>query len=114
MKNNYKKYINSNEWKEKRQELIDKIGYECQQCGWNHNLQVHHKTYENFGNESIDDLQLLCYTCHMSKHDNYFKKYIQKSKPKKRKKSKLSFSKKIKMLENPKGRRKLRKIGYKF
>lgn len=84
---NYKKYIKSKKWKQKRQDLIDKIGYECEQCGHNHKLHVHHKTYERLGNELLDDLQLLCWRCHMSKHDKYFKKYaLIKSKKKRPKK----------------------------
>ena len=116
MKIDYKEYIKSNKWKKKRKELIDSIGYACEQCGVEHHLHVHHKTYKNLGNEPLKDLQLLCRMCHLSKHDHNFEKVFKTKKKtrKKKPKRKLSLKQKFKMLETPKGRKALRKRGYKF
>lgn len=78
---NYKKYILSQDWKKKRQQVFDLRGKECEQCGSEHYIQVHHLNYENLGKEKMEDLQILCYQCHMSKHDEYFEKFILKRKP---------------------------------
>lgn len=80
-KEKYKKYITSKEWKEKKEKLFDLRGKECEQCGYTHRLHVHHLTYENLGYEKMDDLQILCYQCHMSKHDKYFEKFVLKIPP---------------------------------
>ena len=44
-------------------------GYKCEACDSTCNLNLHHKTYENFGNESIDELELLCASCHRKRHN---------------------------------------------
>lgn len=95
MKKEYVEYIKSPAWKKKRQELFDLRGECCEQCGFEYYLHVHHLTYENFGNEKMEDLKILCYHCHMSKHDKYFDKYVKKKpKKKKLKKKKLKNKKK--------------------
>lgn len=76
----YKKYISSKEWKEKKEEVFNQRGKECEQCGYQYRLHVHHLTYERLGNERLEDLQILCFQCHMSKHDEYFDKYVLKGK----------------------------------
>lgn len=76
----YKKYITSKEWKEKKEKLFDLRGKECEQCGYKHKIHVHHLTYERLGDEKMKDLQILCFQCHMSKHDEHFEKLILKSK----------------------------------
>lgn len=108
----YKEYINSSKWKLKRKLLFEKIGYECEQCGYVYNLHVHHKTYDNLGNEPLEDLQVLCKQCHLSKHDKYFDKLVLK---KGKKSDKLpNFKEKCDMLKTKHGRKKLRKLGYRF
>lgn len=39
----------------------------CSLCGKNDYLEVHHKD-ENWSNNSIDNLQVLCHPCHMKHH----------------------------------------------
>ncbi len=43
-----------------------KSGYKCQVCNSPHDLNAHHRTYENRGNElkHLDDLVCLCRRCH--------------------------------------------------
>lgn len=68
-KKQYNKYIQSEDWKMKREELFEDRGKQCEKCGSINHLQVHHLTYENFGNESLEDLQILCRGCHLELHD---------------------------------------------
>lgn len=114
--NKYKEYIKSEKWKLKRQKVIDKVGYECEQCGKEHGLQVHHKTYDNLFNELLEDLQLLCNMCHLSKHDNHFNKVFKKNKHriKPRNKKKRNRIKKYNLSEIDKRRQDLIKRGYKL
>ena len=55
-------------WQEKRQEVIDANGDECEVCGCSVNLNVHHESYRNYGNEDLDDLVVLCRKCHEERH----------------------------------------------
>ena len=63
-----KAYRASKRWKDLRTSICSLRGFKCETCGAGGNLHVHHKTYENFGNESIDDLELLCAGCHRRRH----------------------------------------------
>ena len=65
----YKSYLLSNEWKKKRDKKIKLANSKCENCGSTKNLQVHHKTYERIFNEKMKDLLVLCYICHMDKHN---------------------------------------------
>ena len=63
----YKTYLSSEKWKETK--IAMKLNYKvCQECGSENDLCVHHINYENFGNESIDDITLLCRKCHDNLH----------------------------------------------
>lgn len=63
----YTQYLSSKKWKQKRNEVIN-LQKSCQSCGSKENLQVHHKTYRNIGNELPEDLLLLCNSCHRKEH----------------------------------------------
>jgi 5-methylcytosine-specific restriction endonuclease McrA len=64
----YRRYINSSQWKKKRQEAIARAGNQCHVCGVYGTrytrLEVHHKTYERFEHELPDDLEVVCSECH--------------------------------------------------
>jgi len=64
----YNAYMNSNEWRKKRQERLTLDGYQCQMCGSKDHLEVHHVSYERLGKETMDDLITLCFTCHNKIH----------------------------------------------
>lgn len=64
----YKRYLISVEWKWKRFEKIKSVGKRCERCRSAAELQVHHKTYKRFGKERMEDLEVLCKTCHESIH----------------------------------------------
>lgn len=59
-------YLKSDIWSEIRDQVIIVAKSKCESCGSNHGiLNVHHKTYERIGgNEKLEDLQVLCFSCH--------------------------------------------------
>lgn len=67
MNENYRAYLRSAEWKEKRKEFIEAANGECEECGSKGKLQVHHLSYDNVGDENIDDVEVLCKDCHEDK-----------------------------------------------
>lgn len=64
----HQEYINSPKWKAKRQMVLERDNFRCRKCGTGKNLDVHHITYENIGNEPLDDLVTLCRNCHEEVH----------------------------------------------
>ena len=48
--------------------VLDRDDYTCQGCGEPAD-QVHHKTYERFGRERMDDLQSACGGCNMAERN---------------------------------------------
>lgn len=60
----YEAYLNSSLWEEKRQSAILRDGGKCRICNSGANLNAHHRTYDRFGNEDIEDLTTLCRACH--------------------------------------------------
>lgn len=70
----YKEYIKSTVWYQKRLARLKKDNYTCQKCGDTEFLEVHHLTYDNLGDEPIEDLICLCRACHQAIHDKYGKK----------------------------------------
>lgn len=67
----YKEFLNSYYWKIVRNYLVYKRGYKCELCAIKGDFNVHHKTYENRGEEHkhLEDLILLCRICHAKFHD---------------------------------------------
>lgn len=60
----YAKYINSETWRKKRQARLKMDGNKCRTCHSKERLEIHHVTYERFGDEDLDDLITLCRQCH--------------------------------------------------
>ena len=71
-KEEYKEYLNSPHWKEIRLKALDRAGNRCQLCSSIDNLNVHHNTYKNRGNEDLKDLVVLCRECHSKFHDKVY------------------------------------------
>lgn len=68
MVNDYKDFIESDDWKVKRKMLISERRV-CERCGTDVGLQVHHRHYnKEFGTEKDDDLLVLCEDCHNNAH----------------------------------------------
>ena len=53
------------EWQARRSATLARAGHRCQACGARDaRLDVHHNTYENYGDERPRDLTVLCEECH--------------------------------------------------
>lgn len=66
---NYGEYLNSEHWRETRQQRLERDGHKCAICGSTKDLNVHHLTYIRIGKENIDtDLITVCHACHAMLH----------------------------------------------
>lgn len=65
----HQKYMQSEQWKAKRQAKLDDCRGKCECEGgcYREATQIHHRHYDTLGNESCEDLQALCPKCHMKK-----------------------------------------------
>jgi 5-methylcytosine-specific restriction endonuclease McrA len=90
----YVAYINSAEWQRKRRQALERAGDRCQVCNKDRGLDVHHRTYERFGSERLDDLTVLCRACHSLFHET---RKARANQPKKAKKPQQA-SKKVRAL----------------
>jgi 5-methylcytosine-specific restriction endonuclease McrA len=63
------KYREEPEWQIRRTRALIRAGYRCQTCGCaDATLDVHHNTYAHYGDESPQDLVVLCRSCHQRIH----------------------------------------------
>ncbi len=69
MDDKYKRYLQSHEWAQIKNDLFDIRGRNCERCGSSYGLQIHHKTYERLYNEEPKDLEILCAGCHSKEHN---------------------------------------------
>ena len=72
MNDEYKKYLESDAWRKKREKVLDRDGHACQICGSKENLRVHHKKYNPdfyLGEEPENDLITVCERCHEDIHE---------------------------------------------
>ena len=69
----YKEYhrrvTTSSHWQKIKLQAIHNAKNRCQLCNAKGHLQVHHRTYENLGNEKVEDLIVLCDKCHAKHHE---------------------------------------------
>lgn len=79
----YNAYLQSEEWRKKREEKAHEQNYTCEICGKvvPTGFNIHHKTYKRLGHEPLKDLMFLCENCHMELHRK--KDLEKKNKPKK-------------------------------
>jgi hypothetical protein len=59
----HRHYITTPKWKAFRLQALAHYGAICNRCG-GHGCDVHHKTYKNWGNENLEDVEILCRPCH--------------------------------------------------
>lgn len=64
----YHLYMQSTQWREKRQRILARDGFRCRDCGSRTQLEVHHERYDSLGDETGEDLRTLCRECHTGKH----------------------------------------------
>lgn len=75
----YGKYLLTRHWRKVREKKMKEQGYICERCKKKFKtpqLQIHHLTYENIGNEKMEDLMCLCTNCHNIIHGS--KKALEK------------------------------------
>lgn len=60
----YNNYLSTPDWKQKRQKVLNRSNRVCEGCLEKTATQVHHKTYQNVGNEFLFELVALCGYCH--------------------------------------------------
>lgn len=65
----YSAYLSTKHWRYTRQKKIDSTNGKCEDCGADHELDVHHLNYALLGRESIINLVTLCRSCHSKKHN---------------------------------------------
>ena len=65
----YQTYLDDEHWAKTRKKIMARDGYRCQICGSNRDLQVHHLTYKDIGQETDEQLVCLCRQCHFGLHD---------------------------------------------
>lgn len=73
----YKKYLNSESWKNKRKYFLKRQEC-CKLCGFIGSLDVHHLSYKDLGGEKPNQCVCLCRRCHSLVHQFY--KYINEHK----------------------------------
>ena len=68
----YYEYLDSNEWREKREKLRDAASGCCELCDEKINNKgvVHHNNYSNLFNEKEEDWQYICFSCNGEIHEN--------------------------------------------
>jgi 5-methylcytosine-specific restriction endonuclease McrA len=62
-------YYRTNEWKRLSREARALHGTDCTLCGSNHRVQAHHVVHRNEGgSDTLDNLVMLCASCHRRTH----------------------------------------------
>jgi hypothetical protein len=69
-KRQYGIYLQSPQWRQKRQRVLERDNHRCQGCGQQRATQVHHRTYANIYREFLFELISVCDECHARIHDN--------------------------------------------
>jgi 5-methylcytosine-specific restriction endonuclease McrA len=65
----FAEYRKQPEWQVRRVQALTRARYRCQMCSSHHvTLDVHHRSYENYGDERPEDLVVLCRSCHEKFH----------------------------------------------
>lgn len=65
----YADYLNSAEWRERRDAVMDRCDGICEGCRKQSASDVHHLTYKHIGNEFLFELVGLCRDCHTRWHE---------------------------------------------
>jgi 5-methylcytosine-specific restriction endonuclease McrA len=60
----YRTYLETDHWQTIRQYALKYAKKRCQVCNGNGLVDVHHRTYENRGEERFSDVIVLCRRCH--------------------------------------------------
>lgn len=61
----YSTYLRTKHWMRFKEEALKNTSYKCQACNINTtDLSVYHKSTNNLGRETFDDIIILCENCH--------------------------------------------------
>lgn len=64
-----KDVANETEFRKMRLKVLERDNHKCVQCGSTFKINVHHKKHRGKGGDnSLKNLETLCYYCHMDKH----------------------------------------------
>lgn len=64
----YRAYLESTEWQERRQKVLQRERFVCQGCRKERATEVHHLDYRHVGHELLFGLVALCDDCHRRAH----------------------------------------------
>lgn len=64
----YADYLKSEYFQNFRLKVLKSRRYKCERCKGKYRLQIHHKHYASLGNEKLNDVMVLCITCHERMH----------------------------------------------
>jgi len=64
-----RQYLNSIEWEALKLLRLIIAKDQCECCGATSQLELHHITYERLTCEDIDDLRVVCRSCHQNIHE---------------------------------------------
>ena len=68
MNEDYIEYLKSQDWRDRRKELLEEANFICCECGEKATV-LHHLKYDNLGFEILDnDVIALCKECHKEIH----------------------------------------------
>jgi len=72
----YELHLKSTYWVWLKRRALHRSGNRCERCGWDilgpYQSHLHHRTYERFGREELEDVELLCVSCHEDEHGRSF------------------------------------------
>lgn len=80
-KKQHKKELASPKWKKKREEVFERYGKQCVECGSTKNIQVHHLIYRkghHLWEYNVNELIPLCKKCHQKIHDDKTHRFHEK------------------------------------
>jgi hypothetical protein len=64
----YEDYLRSDQWKQKRIQVLERAKGKCEVCKLSDATDIHHNTYDSFGEEPLGDLDAVCDFCHKVLH----------------------------------------------
>jgi len=64
----FRAYLNSADWRRRRNRALREAWWRCKDCGARTHLEVHHLTYARLYREELADLVVLCDGCHTARH----------------------------------------------
>lgn len=64
----FEEYRKTPEWRTRRNRVLLRAGNKCELCYESGLLDVHHRTYDRYGDELLNDLIALCRSCHQRFH----------------------------------------------